>query len=334
VARTFKIADKAYSSWRLDGNQWIGERDLDGDGFVEWRSVTTYGATAGSFTTVETEYDAETQEATRRVTLTPRSNGVHFLAEERDDAGAWQKVEEYTTPLVQGASFSADQAPDAAAPGATCEADPCDPDTIKQRMEEGTLFALQCLANFGDRGVAIYESAFNTLTRNLTIRCAAIPGDREATMEGWANPRGRLILTLDPVKYCALNEGQRAWLLFHEILHAALQRGHDPAVDALPLDQRKQLDRIYGCMALCYNNASHPTQCMCAQCLGVVTCDPICAAFDQDCGATCPCPSREGEYFTTCSQCLVECPSGLGCFGYSYCEPVGHSHICAPVTCP
>jgi hypothetical protein len=200
-------------------------------------------------------------------------------------------------------------------------------------MDEGVNLALQCLSNFGDRGLAIFEASLAILSRNMTVRCAAIPGDTQANIGGWANPDGRLIVTVDPTKFCALDEGQRAWLLFHEILHAALQRGHDPEIDSLDPEHRKQMDRVYGCIALCYENAAQPTKCMCAQCFGTVTCDPICELYNSDCGATCPCPARSGQYYSACSTCLALCPSGLSCFGYSYCDPVGQSSICPPVTC-
>ncbi|HXF64282.1 MAG TPA: hypothetical protein VNK95_21820 [Caldilineaceae bacterium] len=338
IARSFIIAGQTVSSWTRSGNQWIEKRDEDRDGFFEWQSVTTYGAISGDFQTVETEYDPATQQPVERTTFAPQDDTVHFVIEEADTAGSWQVVEDYQTPRVQAVTLAGDLLPGdaglSASPAATCEANPCDPDKIKERMEEGVNLALQCLANFGDRGVAIYESSFNTLSRNITIRCAAIPGETEATIEGWENRQGPLTITVDPAKFCGYGEGQRAWLLYHEVLHAALRRGHNPRIDALPLEQRKQLDRVYGCIALCYTNQADPTQCMCAQCLKTRTCDPVCANFKQDCGATCPCPARQGKYYTTCSQCLAECPSGLSCAGYSTCDPVGHTPSCPPVTCP
>jgi hypothetical protein len=337
--KSLTIGKKKVSEWIRSGKQWLGYRDADLDNFYDWRSTTVDGATPDEYVTTELEYSPTTTQLMRRTTLTSTAAGVHVKVEERGESATMIVVEEYDAPLIQGVSLAdAGLLPDAETgvdtPAATCEADPCNVDGIKARMEEGTNLALQCLSNFGDRGVAIFEAALNTLSRNMTVQCAAIPGETQAQVGGWNHPQGTLTVTVDPTKFCALSEGQRAWLLFHEILHAALRYSHNPSVEKLPLDQRNQLDRIYGCIALCYTHASDPTRCMCAQCLGTVTCDPLCAAFKSDCGATCPCPEKDNEYFTTCSQCLVACPSGLACFGYSTCDPVGQSHVCLPVTCP
>jgi hypothetical protein len=217
---------------------------------------------------------------------------------------------------------------------ATCEADPCNAEAIKQRIQEGVDIAANCLPSFGQRGVDFYMKTYDILAREMTIQCAPIDGVPQATIENWENPRGHLIVTVDPAKYCGLTDEQRGWILYHEVLHAALRRGHIPGSDALDEEHRKQIDRVYGCMALCYNNKSDPSKCMCAQCFGTVTCDPICAAFKSDCGATCPCEVSNNEYYPTCIKCLTGCPSGLNCFGYSYCNPVGQSAACPPVLCP
>jgi hypothetical protein len=52
----------------------------------------------------------------------------------------------------------------------------------------------------------------------------------------------------------------------------------------------------------------------------------------ETCSYKCPCPSgsNAGKAFATCLECLEVCPSGLACFGYSYCEPIGSN---CP-TCP
>jgi hypothetical protein len=256
-----------------------------------------------------------------------------------DTSGKWQIVRQYDVPRLQSATLEegmlADSEELSDPQQNTCEANPCNVAEVKKRMAAGVERAANCLPDFGDRGVDLYMRTYNVLERNMRIRCAPIPGEPQATIQGWDNPNGRLTVTVDPVKYCALNTEQREWILYHEILHAGFQTAHDPDAENLPEEQRKQLDRVYGCMALCYNNKADPTKCMCAQCFGTITCDPICAAFKSDCGATCPCPDKNDKYYNTCSSCLADCPSGLNCFGYVFCEPVGHSPLCEPPpTCP
>jgi hypothetical protein len=316
----------------------IGQHDSDLDNFFEWRSITTLGATDDEFETVQTEYSPMTRMPVRRMTVTPNAEVTHFVVEEMNTAGEWQVVEDYETPRIQSATLFGDQLPMGDGSSAPmqqdeCEANPCNAPEIKKRMEEGVDSAAQCLPDLGQRGLDIYLASYNILSRRLSFRCAPIAGAPQATISGWDNPNGRLVVTVDPVKYCALNEEQRGWILYHEILHAALQSGHEPEIEALEEEHRKQLDRVYACMALCYNNKGRATKCMCAQCLGTVTCDPLCDPYNADCGATCPCPARSGQYYSACSTCLALCPSGLSCFGWSYCDPVGQSAVCPPQTC-
>ena len=338
VARSFTINGKKVSDWLRTHKQWAGYRDSDLDGFYEWRSVTVEGDTPDERVTTVLEYSPTTMLVTRRTTLTTTAAGVHVKREAREDSGAITLLDEYDAPLLEEVALGADELPpsDAAGvdPTATCEGNPCNPEQIKARMEEGVNFALQCFGDLGERGVAMYEAAFNTLARQMTVRCASIPGDTQANIGGWDDPQGILRVTVDPAKFCELDEGQRAWLMFHEILHPALQFSHNPAVKNLPLAQRNQIDRLYGCVALCYTHKGVATKCMCAQCLDTVTCDPLCAAFNSDCGATCPCPAMNNKYYSTCNECLAGCPNGLTCKGYLTCTPVGQSSSCPPVTCP
>ena len=343
VAKSFTVGNDTILRWTREGSQWIGESDADRDGFFEWHSETTYGDEPDDFVTIETNYSPETREPIRRKTLTPQNDAVHILIERYNaTTEEWETVAEYDAAAVLGEELGDTdslQALSAMPHQGTCEANPCNRNAIKQRMQQGVDDAAQCLPNFGDRGVEFYMRTYDILSRNMIIRCQTLDGPPQAAIENWANPdpNSPLIVIVDPSpdKYCGLSDEQRGWILYHEILHAAIKDGHDHDVEKLPEEQRKQLDRVYGCMALCYNNKSDPTKCMCAQCFGTVTCDPLCTPFKSDCGATCPCPAKNNEYFTTCSSCLASCPSGLGCFGYSYCDPVGQDEICSPpFTCP
>jgi hypothetical protein len=341
-SKSFEVANRAVLHWRQEENRWIGESDADRDGFYEWLSVTTYGANEGEFQTVETDLSPETRAAWRRTTITPESGEIHIVVEEADGAGVLQIVRDFLTPAVQGVVLSQQvnangETPAATTPmqAGTCEGNPCDPEMIKKRMELGVERASNCLTNFGDRGLEFYLKAFSVLERGMSFRCEPLEGITEAAIGNWADPQANLVVFVDPVRYCKLNEEQREWVLFHEILHASTQTGHDKAVESLPEEERKQLDRVYGCMALCYNNQADPTKCMCAQCFGTITCDPICEAFKSDCGAKCPCPGADIFYYNTCFECLSGCPSGLSCFGFNHCNPVGHSPQCTPKpTCP
>jgi hypothetical protein len=349
VSRSMFIAEVEISRWTREGNQFIQQSDSDRDGFFEWRSTTTKGATPDQFTTVETEYAPSTQKLFRRTTLTPQGDLTRLVVEEANQAGTLVVVDDYTVPRVQGAKLTGDNLPDAelALDSALvaseslsldsllqgCEANPCNPEEIKKRMEESVDRGLQCFDDMGDPGLKLYEKTVDVIGRDFNITCAPI-ANFEATIEGWENADGPLNLTVDPAKYCKMDGIQRSWILFHEILHAAMQRPHDPAAEQLEEEHRKQMDRIYGCMGYCYNNENRPTKCMCAKCFNTTTCDPLCSRALNDCGATCPCPARSGQYYLTCDTCLALCPAGLSCFGWDYCDMVGHSPVCPPVTCP
>jgi hypothetical protein len=330
------IAEVEISQWKREGNLFTQQSDSDRDGFFEWRSVTTKGSSADEFTTVETEYLPETQALLRRTTLTPQGELTRLVVEEANQEGEMVVVDDYTVPRVQGAKLTGDNLPDEELSldsiVAECKGPPCSPEEVKSRLEESVDRGLQCFDDMGDPGLKLYEKTVDVIGREINVTCAPI-ANFEATLEGWENPDGPLELTVDPVKYCNMDDIQRAWILFHEILHAAMQRPHDPAAEQLEEEHRKQMDRIYGCMGFCYNNETRPTKCMCAKCFNTVTCDPLCARALTDCGATCPCPARSGQYYLTCDTCLALCPAGLSCFGWSYCDMVGHSPVCPPVTC-
>jgi hypothetical protein len=71
--------------------------------------------------------------------------------------------------------------------------------------------------------------------------------------------------------------------------------------------------------SVCLDQCCSPDQfCISGNCVG--------------CQYQCPCPSgpNAGKIFATCAECLAVCPSGLACFGYLYCIPIGSN--CA--TCP
>jgi hypothetical protein len=82
----------------------------------------------------------------------------------------------------------------------------------------------------------------------------------------------------------------------------------------------------------CVNGSCCPNQNVC----GDQCCQPGEACVNGSCQATCqyqcPCPSgpNAGKVFATCAECLAVCPSGLACFGYLYCTPMGSN---CP-TCP
>jgi hypothetical protein len=336
--KSYTVGNRTVMRWRRVNNQWIGESDADQDDFFEWRSVTTYGESAEDFETIETNYSPETQQPIFRTTSKPDGTDIHVIVEETNQAGNFVVVSSYTTPNMQAVTHSGVLAaanPEASAPSQTCDANPCDIQKVRQRLELGVERASNCFSQFGDRGVEFYLRTYDVLSRNMTIKCEPIPGPPQAAIGNWADPNATLVLIVDPEKYCQLNDEQQEWILYHEVLHAALQKGHDPQEEALPEEHRKQIDRVYGCMAMCYNNQAAPTKCMCARCFNVLTCDPICAAFNSDCGATCNCGAAKDKYAATCADCLEICPSGLGCFGFQTCDPVGHSPICMPQpTCP
>lgn len=82
----------------------------------------------------------------------------------------------------------------------------------------------------------------------------------------------------------------------------------------------------------CINGSCCPNQQVC----GTQCCPPGQSCINGTCQGTCsyqcPCPGgpNGGKIYATCSECLAACPTGLACFGYLYCVPLGNN--CG--TCP
>ena len=87
VAKSLTIGGKKASDWTRSSSQLVGQRDVDLDGFFEWSSVTTLGATDVEFRTIESEYSTETKKLIRRVTTQPQDEMIHVLIEEANPQG-------------------------------------------------------------------------------------------------------------------------------------------------------------------------------------------------------------------------------------------------------
>ena len=142
-------------------------------------------------------------------------------------------------------------------------------------------------------------------------------------------------ITIGEEAFCALDPREQLGILFHEVSHLD-DPAHVPEQEAAP--NRADVDRMYACQDLCFKPPNAVTQCACATCLNTSKCDMRCdqslgfQMCPDDLGAWCPCPTRF-QWYPTCSTCLAECPSGLGCFGFSSCLPVNKG-LCSKRTCP
>jgi hypothetical protein len=79
---------------------------------------------------------------------------------------------------------------------------------------------------------------------------------------------------------------------------------------------------------VCLNGSCCPKQQLCGPLLSQC-CPPgtqcVGGKCQSKCQYQCPCPSgpHAGQIFQSCADCLATCPSGLACFGYGYCIPIG-----------
>lgn len=319
------------------GSRSTGKEDADGDGFFEWRIEATRGASATQGSVQITRYTPSTDSPTERTTYTRQADKVTVAVEQYDaTASALKKVREFTKPL------ETDQQPQPTVAQGTCTPAECDPAALKAKLRQAADQGLVCLHSKGATDLEMRLTAAY-INNKIEMHCEKL---------GTRLGRTRLATTLNPLPFpldldphvsisvnedafCALAPPDQLAILFHELTHLD-DPSHVPEQETAP--NRADVDRMYACQDLCFKPPSSVTQCACATCLNTTKCDSRCDAklgfqtCPDDLGAWCPCPTRL-QWYPSCSSCLAGCPSGLGCFGFSFCVPVNKG-LCTPRTCP
>jgi hypothetical protein len=313
-----------------------GQGDFDLDGYFEWAYSVVRGDTpSGDQATIAVSSPATKQVVSQKTYTWTSADLIHVIIEEADSTGALHKTREYDTPRAQASPASGLVGHVLFAvttSGCTPAEDALLRNTLRQAMDglPGLPLSggLVCLHHLG-AGTAEKRLIAAYAGHDVVITCdSSLGAIAQYDGAGWFDT-GTVDLQVNPTKFGALNPSDQVRTLFHEMLHELGE--HDPEiVKALRVDE---IDPTEACAQTCWPT-SLTTQCSCATCLHTNICDPRCAAFkpcNPDMGFTCPCPP--GVYYTKCSDCLADCPSGLFCAFHGTCN--GISVSCSDAaTCP
>jgi len=332
VAAEVITADgKRVAGWDHTPTQSNGTRDSDLDGFSEWLALITRDAAGQTQKVTVTEYDPTTRTPARRRTQTiTGANEMHVLVEAAPDGGALEKVAEYDAPRLQEVGLDPLAAAARAVTPAVAQGTPgpcgvvpdasCPPglaDAARQALEQAAAEGSDCLAA---HGLAAEAASLGVNYFMVDIVCAsslpAESGPAAVCGPDVSNPNERFPIYINPNSFPSDPAARRS-VLFHEMLHTVFTEDHDPALNAAPPDIRRENDRVRACNSMCMN--PNATKCDCATCLQKSKCEPPCDSF-QGCATKneagiCLCPSRM-NYYPSFTQCTVDCPSGLACFGF------------------
>ena len=338
VAETITADGKRVAGWDHSATASNGTRDSDLDGFNEWLVLITRDAAGETQKVTVTEYDPVTRTPSRRRTQTiTGANEMHVVVEAAPEGGALAKVAEYDaarlqevgldpwdaalvvrparTPAVTPAVAQGTPGPCGIVPDASCP--PGLLDAARLALEQATADGSECLAA---HGLAAEAASMAVNYYLVDIVCAsslpAESGPAAVCAPDVSNPNERFPIYINPSSFPSDPAAQRS-VLFHEMLHTVLTEDHDPALNATTPEIRRENDRVRACNSLCMN--PHATKCDCATCLQKSKCEPPCDKY-EGCATKnefgiCPCPARFQAY-PTFTECTVECPSGLACFGF------------------
>jgi hypothetical protein len=183
----------------------------------------------------------------------------------------------------------------------------------------------KCLRDHGREDIA---KEMEKAASQVHILCGMLgSGDRDPFAV--ANAREAALgqkptITVNLQKLDNTTDDFRASSVCHEVMHHTSLGLHDLGLKDTP--REFDADRVKACEELCgfaNPNGPKPTKCQCASCLDTGDCDPRCNGkgyqnCNPDMGALCLCPERH-IWYPTLTICRDECPSGIGCFGFSAC---------------
>jgi len=332
--------------WDHTPAQSIGQEDGDLDGFFERRIEATRGATVNDDRLVISSYSPSTQALAARITSTRTADVIHVLEEQANASGTLVPVAKYDRGLW--VDTLAPQSPHTTArTSADVQAAPCSPldcsqDTLRKKFDDAVNQGLQCLHR--NKAYDLEHRLTSALFRDpVNLACESIPPRPEGkvlarTSQAWPYPLDlfpHATIAVNQDEFCGLGATEQLAVLFHESMHLE-NPNHDPNKETA--SDRDQVDQFYACQKFCFNPPQSVTQCSCATCLETSKCDARCdtalgfQTCSDDFGAWCPCPTRL-RWYRSCTECLTECPSGLGCSFFSSCLPVNKGR-CTPTTCP
>jgi len=298
--------------WELTLTGATGERDVEGDGAVDVRTVVVHDEAGVVQSLVRTTDPGDSGSPTRRETYTRvDEETVHVVIEVASDGGALEVEDEFDVPDRQEAFVGPE-------PGERPGCTEAEAEQIQSLIQQAVYRGWTCIKDQGLTDIAA-EIAANLLSRDVVIECDSLPGGGCAQVDIldsiFPSPTGDIGITVDPESFfdpgspCS---SHRLEVLWHEILHTAFG-AHNPILDVG--DPRiADIDQTYACAAMCFR--SDATKCQCAGCLRTLACDPRCSGYascDEE-KAICLCLANPG-FYDSLAECQVGCPSGLACFG-------------------
>jgi hypothetical protein len=301
---------------RRQGSTETYDRDGDQDGFFELRVTRTTASNPDTVIVAETLSPATQQVVRRERRTKTNSTSVVRVVIDQDSGHGLRRSAEYDATPESYASARA-----VAADTRTCTSDELSraKDLLKQCMDNGP----PCLDRHGLTGLGAELRYFHS--QGVKFNCT--DDSNSATAQATDAPEtgifeGSPTILINPFKL-EKNLGTdfgRAGTICHELMHYSALGLHNPADLRSP--RSRELDPVSACETICFNPPDIATKCHCATCLGTDICDPRCQPYmdcNPDMGARCPCFWNQ-QWYPTLSECLADCPSGLLCFGYSYCE--------------
>ena len=295
----------------------VGWRDNNGDGFGEWRAMV-YRRLDGTFLYREAEeLNRDTLQVNWRQIISGNrlSGTMHVRLEEGE--GPSTLVTEYDAPIVVEAG---EQIRTEESSNISVE---CPAGLREELIVLMTIAAAnggRCFQNVGMFGEAIEVQ--KAAVRPFQLVCEAGPTGRRAAIDLLRayDTVAELQVTINTTQWTAMDSSFRERILFHEMLHIALDDIHHPALEGLRNtndDRWRELDRVSSCTSLCYN--PNPTRCECARCLRKRECTPPCdrlrECYSRTLSGICPCPSDRQRWYETIFECAGACSSGVECFG-------------------
>ena len=308
------VAGKTASETSYTDTEASGRRDRNLDGVFDWEAVLTRG-TDPEIAVVIRELDLESGQEVRREERAIRGDTVHVVVSQGGEI-----VNEFDTTVEQPDGFVATPA----AEGTEC-------DVSQQQRYLGALSRCmprtsKCLRDHGREDIA---KEMEQAAAKVHILCGTVGGKGYAQANAREAALGRKpTITVDTAKMDPTSEDFRASTMCHEVMHHTSLGLHDSGLTDTP--REFDADQVKACEELCgfaFPNGPKPNKCQCASCLDTGDCDPRCAGYrdcDADMGALCLCPKRH-IWYPSLTICRTECPSNLGCFGFSKCASLDRS---------
>jgi hypothetical protein len=314
--------------WDHSSTESTGLRDLDLDGFFEWRATTQRSTTTTDSRTEISKFDPTTQALMRRETYARSGDVVHNIIEEVDASGVLQIVAEFDTGLEIFAQ-SDEAAPDFASSSVSSSScSTTELNLIKAARDRAFDSGTACIFDHGSPDLAFAISA-HFARPDLKYECITLPdpgpGQPEvvAAINGTevkADPKKQPVMIINRTAFFKKNANDQAGYLWHEMLH--LEFGTSPGHNTNP---NYLTDRVYACHWMCFPPGNvRVDKCQCALCVGTESSDQHCAQYEScleclpgqvECGDFC-CGTNEVCVGTTGNQlCQMRCQPEELCGG-------------------